>query len=358
MDTPANGSLAASVTARAVTPLKDRLLRLSPAECQAGNVLARFRAPFVLKGQFGDLSIRLCHPRAIQTVGIDFVRVDCRANGTAFSIHVPATGFATVAGLAKGDVSLAAITDEGRALLVEHVLDDALSALERRGIELRLETVSEPVRNPWGQMGAECRIGTLPPFGVLIDAPPALLRSLMLAAERLPPPPRGFGAVPVELRVLAGVTRMPALDLHRLAVGSAILFDHSWLPQHRLAIVAGSTVLWAGQTSARGVVLVSKAPVTEMRERFQWLDDSNAAGAYMDDQNAAIDPLEVKLVFEMGRLTMSVADLAKLDAGHVFELSRLPEQAVDIFVMNRQIGSGELVMVGDRIGVRITRTTR
>lgn len=346
--------------AQAVVPLKDRLLRLSAADCDAGNRLARYRSPFVCPSQFGEWRVRLCHPRAIATEGLGFAPVHAVVDGAPIRLFLPARALTAIAMQAKAEVNFAEVTDEGRALLFEHVLDDVLAALEQCGVSIAVQSIGNPERNPVGTMGVMVQFGALAPFGGLIDAPPAVGDWLLAEAESLPPPAPGFGATPVEMRILAGITRIAARSMAGLSVGDTVLFDHSWLPQRRLALVAGHRLLLAGATSARGVALVSPVPVSDLRERFHWLDDDPiAAGAFMDNRDTStLDPLEVKLVFEMGRMTLSVAELGKLDAGHVFELNRVPDQAVDIFVMNRQIGTGELVMVGDKIGVRITRTNR
>ena len=51
---------------------------------------------------------------------------------------------------------------------------------------------------------------------------------------------------------------------------------------------------------------------------------------------------------------MSVAQLLKLNKGSVLELDRKVGEAIDIFVNNRLIARGEVVVVDDRLGVTMT----
>lgn len=64
-------------------------------------------------------------------------------------------------------------------------------------------------------------------------------------------------------------------------------------------------------------------------------------------------PVTVSAV--LGRSTMQVAQLLKLGRGAVVELDRKVGEAIDIYVNNRLIARGEVVMVDDnRLGVTMT----
>ena len=55
-----------------------------------------------------------------------------------------------------------------------------------------------------------------------------------------------------------------------------------------------------------------------------------------------------------GRTSIGVSDLLKLDAGTVVELDRKVGEAIDIYVNNRLVARGEVVIVEDRLGVTMT----
>jgi flagellar motor switch protein FliN/FliY len=57
---------------------------------------------------------------------------------------------------------------------------------------------------------------------------------------------------------------------------------------------------------------------------------------------------------ELGRTRMSVEDLLRLSAGSVVELDRLAGEAVDVYVNEKLAARGELLVVDDRLAVRIT----
>ncbi len=72
-------------------------------------------------------------------------------------------------------------------------------------------------------------------------------------------------------------------------------------------------------------------------------------------EGADLDAVPVRLVFELGRADFSLGELKQLAPGTVVPLARPLEQALDIVVNGKRIGSGTLVKIGDGVGARITR---
>jgi len=56
----------------------------------------------------------------------------------------------------------------------------------------------------------------------------------------------------------------------------------------------------------------------------------------------------------LGRATMSVSQLLQLNSGSVLELDRRVGEAIDIYVNNRLVARGEVVIVDERLGVTMT----
>ena len=63
-------------------------------------------------------------------------------------------------------------------------------------------------------------------------------------------------------------------------------------------------------------------------------------------------PVQVSAV--LGKATMQVSQLLKLGRGAVVELDRKVGEAVEIYVNNRLVARGEVVIVEDRLGVTMT----
>jgi len=67
-----------------------------------------------------------------------------------------------------------------------------------------------------------------------------------------------------------------------------------------------------------------------------------------------LENIEVQLSVEVGRTEIKIRDLLRLNEGSVIELDRLAGDPLDILVNNTMIAKGEIVMVGERFGVRFT----
>lgn len=81
-------------------------------------------------------------------------------------------------------------------------------------------------------------------------------------------------------------------------------------------------------------------------------------GMEMEDKTATdlapVFDVPVSISAVLGRATMSVAQLLQLQSGSVLDLDRKVGEAIDIYVNNRLVARGEVVIVDDRLGVTMT----
>ncbi|GAB5389081.1 MAG: hypothetical protein Alpg2KO_20490 [Alphaproteobacteria bacterium] len=68
----------------------------------------------------------------------------------------------------------------------------------------------------------------------------------------------------------------------------------------------------------------------------------------------AIYDIPVQISAVLGKSSMQVSQLLKLGRGAVVELDRKVGEAIDIYVNNRLVARGEVVVVDDRLGVTMT----
>jgi flagellar motor switch protein FliN/FliY len=81
-----------------------------------------------------------------------------------------------------------------------------------------------------------------------------------------------------------------------------------------------------------------------------------------DDQKGQITARELEAVYDipvqvsavLGKTSMQVSQLLKLGRGAVVELDRKVGEAIDIYVNNRLVARGEVVIVDERLGVTMT----
>ena len=81
--------------------------------------------------------------------------------------------------------------------------------------------------------------------------------------------------------------------------------------------------------------------------------EDNGTQKSASDLEAVFDvPVHVSAV--LGRTRMEVGGLLKLGPGTILELDRKVGEAIDIFVNNRLVARGEVVLVKERLGVTMT----
>lgn len=81
---------------------------------------------------------------------------------------------------------------------------------------------------------------------------------------------------------------------------------------------------------------------------------SAASGSASSENLRVLENIEVQLAVEVGNTEIKIRDLLRLNEGSVIELDRLAGDPLDILVNGTMIAKGEIVMVGERFGVRFT----
>jgi len=64
--------------------------------------------------------------------------------------------------------------------------------------------------------------------------------------------------------------------------------------------------------------------------------------------------MPLTVTFEVGRAKMPISDLLSLGQGSVLDLHRLVGESLDLFVNNRLIARGEVVVINEKFGARLT----
>ena len=90
----------------------------------------------------------------------------------------------------------------------------------------------------------------------------------------------------------------------------------------------------------------------------QTVDSSYEVGEAMAEDVTAIYDIPVQISAVLGRSTMQVSQLLKLGRGAVVELDRKVGEAIDIYVNNRLVARGEVVVVEDKLGVTMTEIVK
>jgi len=81
---------------------------------------------------------------------------------------------------------------------------------------------------------------------------------------------------------------------------------------------------------------------------------SSASSADLSVNMEFLLDISLDLTVELGRTKMLINDMLKLGQGSVIELSKLAGESLDILANQKPIARGEVVVVNDKYGVRLT----
>ncbi len=101
---------------------------------------------------------------------------------------------------------------------------------------------------------------------------------------------------------------------------------------------------------------VAEEKATDSNDQKQPNDKQKVAeqGSAAVSNLRVLENIEVKLTVEVGNTEIKIKDLLRLNEGSVVELERLAGEPLDILANGTKIAKGEVVMVGEKFGIRFT----
>jgi len=87
---------------------------------------------------------------------------------------------------------------------------------------------------------------------------------------------------------------------------------------------------------------------------FEEFDDAKIKGVTSSDKLNFLQDLQLNVFIELGRTQMQIKEILELERGYVIELDKLASEPVDIYVNNKKIAEGEVVVIDKHFGIRIT----
>lgn len=194
-------------------------------------------------------------------------------------------------------------------------------------------------------------------YPIALFGTPRLLGSLASVWERRPVRAQSAIVPTYSLAARVAYSGLSRKALQHLSVGDGLMFDRV-APDGGVVLCVADHLFACAQITEEGDVRLeepfSAAGPLSLGE-FSMLENNeeNTGAAALDD--ASLGSLPVHLVFEIGRREVSLEELRELGVGAPIPLDRPASESVDIIANGRRVGAGEMVLIGDQLGVRITR---
>ena len=87
---------------------------------------------------------------------------------------------------------------------------------------------------------------------------------------------------------------------------------------------------------------------------FQNIDDVEESGEKDVHNLDFLDDIFLPVSIELGRTKMQVQDLINMEKGSLIDFDKLAGETVDLLVNDRKFAEGEVVVIDERFGIRIT----
>ncbi len=255
-------------------------------------------------------------------------------------------------------VVMSKLAPQHAALLLEACIADELQWLEQiLGQEIRLQQVNPA---PVGDIDrpftftlgtAKGRLGGAIGFSEPCDAEQiAMLLSKQRTGKRRLP-----SQMPLNIRLLIGAVRIGSLQLLSLRPGDVVIIDDFTAEAEKGLLLVGNHLIAPVELSEPHCRL--RAPLIPIiGSRWEWIMEGKVSDATdMDLQDDDFEGVPVSVVFELGRATMPLGKLSQLAPGAVVPLLDTSRAIVDVIANGKRVGCGEIVRIGEGLGVRLIR---
>ena len=353
-----------------VQPLPLPLLRLSRTEAQARTTIAQRAVDLPLQLGASPWCVRLVPLIAPAPLLPSGDAGDAGAllhfewAGAALALQLPPTAVEQLLSASLDHALLPELPPELIAPVLEAGLADALQALQAlgRGAPLRVESAANGAGSALpahifdlllrADDGAEAIAARLYADGL------GLLLLAGLLAQCAPQLRTVGDSLPIRLRAEIGCTRVTLDELQTLALGDVVLVTRNFVGTQRTLWLsadgqAGLSVQLpaadAADTDTPDFLTVSHSWSTAMPP----VPTDSPADAESADVTATLQTLPVRLSFDLGEVSLSLAQLQALQPGQTLALGHPLTGAVRIRANGALVGEGDLVEIDGQLGVSV-----
>ncbi len=197
-----------------------------------------------------------------------------------------------------------------------------------------------------------CKVADLE-MVVTLFLPEPFCTSWATYEKQHPPIPRIATSLPMQLALSIGDVKLSAAELQSLQIGDLLFLDRChYLPAHDLykaILLIEGLPAFEGDLSAHELELCTVLLETRGEPMDAHQEPSPATSTA-----AALDQLPLEVHVEVAKIEMTWGEVSALSPGNVIPIQSHPDLGVTLTVHQKVIAHGEIVQLGDTIGIRIT----
>lgn len=244
-------------------------------------------------------------------------------------------------------VKIHELPSELACALIESCLGEIFDALSKSGVDVRITSVAPFSHRTAPEEAIEWQVrrggeegwmrGHVAGGDAALAHLAALMQTVPVAEEA------GDDQLPTAVRLLAGRTRIPLADWQALEPHDVLLADLTAYTRGRHCL------LWTGGHVVAEGLLDGRSFTVQKLNRPEPTPMAAATAP-----TTPLNDLEIDVTFVVGQTTLALGELRSLAPGFVVDLPTPLGEGVTIFANGKNVGTGEVIEMGDHLGVRIT----
>lgn len=169
--------------------------------------------------------------------------------------------------------------------------------------------------------------------------------------------------VSVEIGCEIGYCELQGDEIKTIKAGDFLVLDQCSYDVDKKEGIAVLTLnggaIFRGKLKKEGIKILEYPHLDEARKTMQ--DENFEIEEPMIEEISKekgalnLEKLPLQVVVEVGRLKMTLEEVSSLSTGSLIEMGVNVDDGVDLVVNGKKIGKGDLVKIGDKLGVRITK---
>lgn len=234
------------------------------------------------------------------------------------------------------------------SLLLEQALLPLIIALEQlTGQPIRLLASTRPVMSSALSFNFTVQSGEAAEWPVQLQMNEVGATLIADALERhAPATPADLGHLHLPMTVDSGEAWLSLAELRSLLPGDVVMLD-PW-PDNQVRLCMGKRLQVRAQLDGSRLQVVEQPmAMNSMKEHHM---SEVGAGPSLE---TSLDELQLKLVCQVGSVELSLAQLRELGPGSLLQLTPQMQEGVELLINGRRVGQGQLVQIGDGLGVRL-----
>ncbi len=323
------------------------LSEVAPAEVDLTNMLLRIRGAFRLSLPSANIVVEPGDGTRCVTDPLELAFLIGASPGRWL---IPATSLDGLSASLGVRGSLASLTALQRNILLEETLTPWLEELEKRiGEPLRLvppdEAPDYPIKLPWTidsgdfPLPAELHLSAAASLkiGRAFDTKTSCLNALT-------------GTLVQSVQLRAGTQHLNIDELKSLRPGDIVMCEQSYADES--FAVLGNHLIAPLRRGEAGLVFTSGWQPLKTSWEFSVMSKQETPSS---EELEPLADLPIQLVFEIGRAEFPLKEIARMGEGTVLHASPSLSSPVSILANGRLVGKGELIRIGEGLGVRVVR---